>query len=63
MDELHSIKFCPSLFSIAVINAMTQNNLRGKGFSSSLWLTVHNEGTLGTRARTEADIPFQLTKA
>lgn len=38
MDELHSIKFCPSLFSIAVINAMTQNNLRRKGFSSSYGL-------------------------
>lgn len=38
MDELHCIKFCPSLFSIAVINDMTQNNLRSKGFSSSYGL-------------------------
>lgn len=62
MDELHNTKFCLSLFSIAVINAMTQNNLRSKGFSSSYGL-VYNEGTLGTRARAEGDIPFQPTKA
>lgn len=34
MDELHSIKFC-SKFVFYVINAMTQNNLRSKDFSSS----------------------------